>query len=89
MPDRTGEDLIDPPPPHVCDGGWRWVGEDYARHVTDPANTAALANTVYPCRTCRPQQFARWVQRHYSPGHDPHNCEGCCEMLGLKSRKAT
>lgn len=38
---------------------------------------AAAANTIYPCRTCRPQQFYRWANGHFTPEHDSDRCPQC------------
>lgn len=38
--------------------------------------TSAL-NTVFPCPTCRPDQFSRWRHGCYRPGHAPKRCRLC------------
>lgn len=38
---------------------------------------AAAVNTVYPCRTCRPNQFYRWANGHYGAEHDADRCPQC------------
>ena len=43
------------------------------------ATRAALAESVYPCKVCRPRSFHRWVQGHYAAGHDPSGCAQCVE----------
>lgn len=40
------------------------------------AYTQAL-NTVFPCPTCRPGQFARWRHGCYKLGHQPKRCKLC------------
>lgn len=42
----------------------------------------AAANSVYPCKVCRPQMFWRWAGGHFKPGHDPLSCDECVEALG-------
>jgi hypothetical protein len=34
-------------------------------------------NTVFPCPTCRPAQFARWRHGCYKVGHQPKRCKLC------------
>lgn len=95
MPDRSGEDReedftgLPPLPPHECVGGWREVTDVYAEHLAagDPAKVAALRNSVYPCKQCKPTQFFRWVQGHYQPGHEPEACDACKDALAIKGKR--
>jgi hypothetical protein len=92
VPDRSGEDRDDDLvglPPHTCVGGWREVTDEYARHLApdDPIKQAALRNTVYPCKQCKPKQFFRWVEGHYAAGHEPEACDGCRDQLGIKGKR--
>lgn len=48
-----------------------------ARVVEVAAKKAAAANTAYPCKTCNPKAFWRWVGGCYKPDHDPAGCELC------------
>jgi hypothetical protein len=41
------------------------------------ARYAKALNTVFPCPTCRPDQFARWRNGCYRPGHQPKRCKLC------------
>lgn len=41
------------------------------------AKYAALANTAYPCPTCRPAQFARWRNGCFAPNHNRKVCQLC------------
>lgn len=76
-------------PTHTCVGGWREVTEAYADHLApdDPHKRAALLNSVYPCKQCRPKPFYRWVQGHYGPGHEPDDCDECKVSLGIKAKR--
>lgn len=47
-----------------CDGGWVAVAESYVERV-GKVQPEAAANTVYPCRECRPDAFLRWAEGHY------------------------
>lgn len=89
-----------------CDHGWVTVGsgyvEDHARlpdHVLVSgedrdrilrARRAALAESVYPCRRCRPTQFFRWANGCGTPGHDVEGCKQCAfeaERMTKRSRR--
>lgn len=41
------------------------------------AKYRAALNTVFPCPTCRPKQFARWRHGCYRPGHIAKRCRLC------------
>ena len=41
------------------------------------AKYRAALNTVFPCPTCRPKQFARWRNGCYRPNHVPKRCRLC------------
>lgn len=43
---------------------------------------AAARWSFYPCRTCRPTQFYRWVGGHMDSGHNPTTCAECVELMG-------
>lgn len=94
MPDRSGEertaDDFTGLPAHNCEGGWREVTDVYAEHLAggDSVQLAALRNSVYPCKACKPAQFFRWVQGHYGPGHEPEACDACKDSLGIKGKRA-
>lgn len=71
-----------------CDGdGWVPVHANYADHLaeqtTKPGTDAhaqlrdALARSVYPCKDCRPVQFFRWAEGHWSRDHDSSGCSDC------------
>lgn len=38
---------------------------------------AAIANSVYPCPTCRPGQFKKWRNGCYQPNHHRKTCRTC------------
>lgn len=87
-------DLLAEPGACDCDGGWRWVKRPYAEHLaattdgSEPAAhvIAALLNTVYPCRNCRPDAFYRWANQHWSPDHDVAACQDCADAHGGRRR---
>lgn len=76
-----------------CDHGWMSVGGGYVTdHAKLPdhvivsdedrvtilrARSVALAESVYPCRVCRPRQFFRWVKGCGTVGHDVESCDLC------------
>lgn len=77
-----------------CERGWRAVSDVYvdrriAGYVTnlDPAKVAAVRRqaqeSVYPCPSCRPQQYERWVRGHLDSGHT------CPECTPVKRRRAS
>lgn len=37
----------------------------------------ALAESVYPCKVCRPSAFFRWAKGCGTPGHDSAGCDLC------------
>ena len=41
-------------------------------------------NTVYPCKTCQPGLFFRWVGGHLDAKHDRSECDECSD--GKRSR---
>lgn len=55
--------------------------DDYRRYDAQVAQVerrrAASTNTVYPCRACRPDDFARWAGGHLDPDHNRHDCPDC------------
>ncbi len=56
---------------------------DFQRHML----RSAAANSVYPCRECRPEQFFRWLGGHWQPDHDKSACDEC-KAAGLpRSRR--
>lgn len=52
--------------------------------ATTEEHRRAAANSVYPCRRCRPAMFYRWAGGHFRPGHDPLACDECTELMGGK-----
>lgn len=38
---------------------------------------ASAENTLYPCKACQPDAFARWAGRHWTPDHDRAACDEC------------
>lgn len=38
---------------------------------------ATHANSVYPCRACRPRLFYRWAGGHLHPEHNREACDEC------------
>lgn len=78
-----------------CDGtGWVQVRPEYAERVAtrsdgtrDEQRYQSALLTVYPCKVHRPAQFFRWLEGHYGPDHDPHDCEPCREALHIKSKR--
>lgn len=71
----------------------RLAGEQqrmHSLHPTDPNYPApdptpieqwgkyrAALNTVFPCPTCRPKQFARWRHGCFGPNHVAKRCRYC------------
>lgn len=59
--------------PADCEGGWRPVSHLYAVGIADPdedpGRYAAALNTVYPCSTCKPEQYRLWSEGHATPQH--------------------
>lgn len=47
--------------PHTCEKGWTRTGK----------------GDVYPCRVCRPEDFARWAGGHFAADHDRAACVEC------------
>lgn len=80
--------MPDPEFEHVCDDGWVWVTASYAmaRATADEGSHAALMNTVYPCKHCRPAQFYRWAHGCYGVDHDAFNCPEC-QAAGTSGRR--
>lgn len=68
-----------------CEHGWHYVARPYAEHLAGDndgtpawrARVAALLNSVYPCRVCKPAAFFRWVGGHFASDHDVANCPDC------------
>lgn len=62
-------------------------GEGNPRYPMPPESDLALIeqlakyraelNTVFPCPTCRPKQFARWRHGCYRPNHVASRCRLC------------
>lgn len=50
-----------------CEFGWIHVKAD--------------RNTVYPCKVCRPREFFRWCEGHWSSDHDRAACPTCIEVV--------
>jgi len=49
---------------------------------------AAAAESVYPCKACRPTLFFRWAGGHLGSGHDAASCTECIEALGVRGAKS-
>ena len=49
------------------------------------AKYRAMLNTVYPCPTCRPQQFHRWRHGCYRTNHARSRCKLCREADGKRA----
>lgn len=47
----------------------------------------ALAQSVYPCKECRPDAFYLWAQGHYASDHDRGECEICTPAPVRRSKK--
>lgn len=45
--------------------------------IEQVAKYRAALNTVFPCPTCRPKQFARWRRGCYRPNHQAARCRLC------------
>lgn len=76
-----------------CDHGWVTVGGGYVddwsklpdhvkvaegdREMVLRARRVALAESVYPCKVCRPSAFFRWAKGCGTPGHDAASCDLC------------
>lgn len=58
------------------DGQPRYPMPDTALVEQLAAYHAALS-TVFPCPTCRPEQFSRWRHGCYRPNHEPRRCRRC------------
>lgn len=68
-----------------CEHGWHYVALPYAEHLAGDndgtpawrARVAALLNSVYPCRVCKPAAFFRWAGGHFAADHDAGSCPDC------------
>jgi hypothetical protein len=47
----------------------------------------AAANTVYPCRVCRPADFFRWLNGHTASDHDKDTCTECSGITRRAGRR--
>jgi hypothetical protein len=80
-----------------CDHGWRYASPRYVEglfpitlSMSDEQRAAAqrrrdtYAGTefVFPCETCRPEQFERWANGCLAPEHRASRCALCREQLG-------
>lgn len=45
--------------------------------IEQMAKYRAALNTVFPCPTCRPKQFARWRHGCWRPNHVASRCRLC------------
>mgnify|MGYP000553040861 CR=1 FL=1 len=62
---------------HRQDPNWPLPTEAEQAVADQWAKYRAALNTVFPCPTCRPKQFARWRNGCYRPNHVPKRCRLC------------
>lgn len=80
--------------PFRCVGGWAPVNDEYVarqlaklpEHADEEVRSAVralLRDSVYPCPTCRPEQYELWSGGHFAPDH---TCESCVARRKSKGR---